>query len=77
MSYPDVGRIWQTEGRHIAQHALLLSVQLQRDELELKFFSTIATLGTPYDITLQELRIECMFPADNATERHWQQYLLS
>jgi transcriptional regulator with XRE-family HTH domain len=74
MSYPDVDRIWQTE-RRIAQHALLLSVHLQRDELELKFFSTIATLGTPYDITLQELRIECLFPADEATERNWQQHL--
>jgi transcriptional regulator with XRE-family HTH domain len=74
MSYPDVDRIWQTE-RRIAQHALLLSVHLQRDELELKFFSTIATLGTPYDITLQELRIECLFPADRETERNWQQHL--
>lgn len=77
MSDPDIERIWQTERRRTAQHALLLSVHLQRDELELKFFSTIATLGTPYDITLQELRIECMFPADDATERHWQQHLRS
>lgn len=83
MSYPDVDsaertlreRIWQTERRRTAQHTLLLSVHLQRDELELKFFSTIATLGTPYDITLQELRIECLFPADEATERNWQQLI--
>jgi transcriptional regulator with XRE-family HTH domain len=73
MSYPDVERIWQTERRGTAQHTLLLSVHLQRDELELKFFSTIATLGTPYDITLQELRLECLFPADETTERNWQQ----
>jgi hypothetical protein len=46
--------------------------KLLRDHLEWKFFSTIATLGTPYDITLQELRIECLFPADEATERDWQ-----
>ena len=25
-------------------------------------------LGTPYDITLHELRIECFFAADRATE---------
>jgi transcriptional regulator with XRE-family HTH domain len=72
-SDPDIERIWQTERRSTAQHTLLLSVHLQRDDLELKFFSTIATLGTPYDITLQELRLECLFPADEATERNWQQ----
>jgi len=26
-------------------------------------FTTITTLGTPLDITLQELRIETLFPA--------------
>nr|WP_256479005.1 hypothetical protein [Chroococcidiopsis sp. CCMEE 29] len=39
--------------------------------MEWKFFSTIATLGTPNDITLQELRIECLFPADEMTEQNW------
>jgi transcriptional regulator with XRE-family HTH domain len=72
MSYPDVERIWQID-RDLAQHTLLLNTHFQRDDLELKFFSTIATLGTPYDITLQELRLECLFPADEATERNWQQ----
>jgi transcriptional regulator with XRE-family HTH domain len=72
-SDPAIERIWQTERRSTAQHTLLLNVHLQRNDLELKFFSTIATLGTPYDITLQELRIECLFPADEATERNWQQ----
>ncbi|AFY96113.1 helix-turn-helix domain-containing protein [Chamaesiphon minutus] len=71
ISDPDIERIWQTERRSTAQHALLLSLHLRRDDLELKFFSTIATLGTPYDITLQELRLECLFPADEATERNW------
>ena len=31
------------------------------------FFSTVTTLGTPLDVTLQELRIECFFPADEQT----------
>jgi len=34
------------------------------------YFSTVTTLGTAQDITLQELRIESFFPADAATERH-------
>jgi transcriptional regulator with XRE-family HTH domain len=37
---------------------------------KLSFFSTVTTLGTPQDVTLQEVRIECFFPADEATERH-------
>jgi transcriptional regulator with XRE-family HTH domain len=74
MSYPDVAKIWQSSSR-TAQNTLLLNIHLQRDDLELKFFTTIATLGTPYDITLQELRIECQFPADEATERNWQRHV--
>ena len=31
------------------------------------FFSTVTTLGTPLDVTLQEIRIECFFPADEQT----------
>lgn len=74
MQYPGVSKVWRTSSAsHTAQNALLLTVQLQREDLTLQFFSTIATLGTPYDITLQELRIECMFPADDATEQAWRQ----
>jgi transcriptional regulator with XRE-family HTH domain len=72
MSYPDVAEVWQNSSRN-AQNILLFTIHLHRDDLDLKFFSTIATLGTPHDITLQELRIECMFPADETTEQHWQQ----
>lgn len=39
-----------------------------RAKLEPSFFTTIASLGTPYDITLHELRIESFFPADEATD---------
>jgi len=34
-------------------------------------FSTIMTLGTAQDVTLQELRIETFFPADEASEHTW------
>ena len=43
---------------------LLLPVHLRKDGQELRLFSTIMTLGTPQDVTLQELRIETFFPAD-------------
>lgn len=35
---------------------------------ELSFFSTVATFGTPLDVTVAELVIESFFPADAATE---------
>ena len=41
---------------------------MQKGEAHLKFFTTLTTLGTPYDITLHELRIESFFPADEATD---------
>lgn len=34
----------------------------------LSFFSTIAQFGTPEDLTLAELRIEMLFPADDVTK---------
>ncbi|HSW04273.1 helix-turn-helix domain-containing protein [Aquabacterium sp.] len=46
---------------------LLVGLQLQRGELALNFFTTIATLGTTLDVTLQEMRIETLFPADAPT----------
>lgn len=70
MSYPGVSDLWQISNR-VEPNTLLLTVHLKRSSLELQFFSTIATLGTSYDITLQELRIECFFPADEVTEQNW------
>lgn len=45
----------------------LFTTVFAKDDLELRFFSTITTFGTPHDVTLDELRIECMFPAEEAT----------
>lgn len=50
---------------------LLLPIHIKKDDLELRLFSTVMTLGTPQDVTLQELRIETFFPADEASERMW------
>lgn len=47
--------------------APVLTIHFRRGETSLRLFTTIATLGTPQDVTLQEIRIECFFPADDAT----------
>ncbi|RTZ45544.1 XRE family transcriptional regulator [Candidimonas sp. SYP-B2681] len=50
------------------RHTLpFLPMQLRKDGVELNLFTTIATLGTPRDVTLHELRIESFFAADDAT----------
>jgi transcriptional regulator with XRE-family HTH domain len=45
----------------------VLAMHFRQGQTSLRLFTTIATLGTPQDVTVQELRIECFFPADQAT----------
>jgi hypothetical protein len=42
-------------------------VIVQAGRFRASLFSTLTTLGIPQDVTLEELRIECFFPADEAT----------
>jgi transcriptional regulator with XRE-family HTH domain len=41
----------------------------------MNFFSMITTVGTPLSITAQELRMECMFPADEESEDQYQKMI--
>ena len=47
--------------------APVLVIHFRRGDTSLRLFTTLATLGTPHDVTLQEIRIECFFPMDDAT----------
>jgi transcriptional regulator with XRE-family HTH domain len=49
--------------------APVLTIHFRRGQTSLRLFTTIATLGTPHDVTAQEIRVECFFPMDDATER--------
>jgi transcriptional regulator with XRE-family HTH domain len=44
-------------------------LHLRRGEDELRLFSLLTTVGTPLDVTAQDLAIESFFPADDATAR--------
>jgi transcriptional regulator with XRE-family HTH domain len=68
LAYPGVPSRWRTRELGVHTAPLLTSVY-RRGDVELRFFSTIATFGTPQDVTLEELRIECSFPADDVTDR--------
>ena len=50
---------------------LLVPIHVRKGDLELRLFCTYMSLGTPQDVTLQELRIETLFPADESSERIW------
>ncbi len=66
LAYPGVPAEWRT--REIgAPTTPLLTTIFRKGDVELKFFSTITSFGTPHDVTLEELRIECSFPADDTT----------
>jgi len=67
LSYPDVPQKWRTLDLDAAP-VPFLGVELRRGNTHLTFFSTLTTLGVPYDITLHELRVECFFPADRESE---------
>ena len=47
--------------------APVLVIHFRKGETALRVFTTIATFGTPQDVTLQEIRVECFFPMDEVT----------
>lgn len=52
-----------------ATGAPVLPMRFRKGDTALALFTTIATLGTPQDVTAQELRVESFFPSDEATAR--------
>jgi transcriptional regulator with XRE-family HTH domain len=46
----------------------MIPIGFMRGKKTLNYFSMITTVGTPQTIAAQELRIECMYPADEETE---------
>jgi transcriptional regulator with XRE-family HTH domain len=66
LAYPDAKTEWKNP---IALSAIpVIPVGFVKDGKLLNYFSMVTTVGTPQTIAAQELRIECMFPADEATE---------
>jgi len=70
LAYPGVPALSQAVSL-VEARAPVLTMDFRKGESSLRVFTTIATLGTPQDVTLQEIRIECFFPADEETARHF------
>ncbi len=65
-AYPDVDIERTPHATHGA--APVMPIGFVKDGRVLNYFSMVSTVGTPQAIVAQELRVECMFPADDATE---------
>src|ERR1700737_804640 len=66
MAYPGLPSEWRFP-RNPAGSSPVMTMQLRKDDLRLVFFSTFTTLAMPTDAVLQQLKIECFYPADSAT----------
>jgi transcriptional regulator with XRE-family HTH domain len=67
LTFPDAQDIWH-RSPPTSPVEPVLPVSFAKDGRRFEMFSAVTTLGTPQDITLQEIRIECFFPANPATE---------
>jgi transcriptional regulator with XRE-family HTH domain len=68
LAYPGTPTHWRTRDVTTPPTPLLTTF-FRKGDVELRFFSTITTFGTPHDVTLEELRIECTFPVDESTAK--------
>lgn len=69
LAYPGVPEHWHTPDL-TSFLPPLVTLKLKKDELELSFFSTITTFAKPRDLTLHQLRIECLHPATADTAEY-------
>ncbi len=68
LAYPNLPRLFEAPDVDQPPDPVL-AIHFVKDGTPLKLFTTIATLGTPQDATVEEIRIECFFPVDAAAER--------
>ena len=70
LAYPDVSKVLKTTSADV-DTSPVLPMHFLKDDVSLQLFTTIATLGTPQNVTAQELRIESFFPMDDETEKRF------
>jgi transcriptional regulator with XRE-family HTH domain len=67
LTFPDVAALSETMPSEDEGQSPVLPIHFLHKATSLRLFTTIATLGTPRDVTLQEVRIEFFFPMDEPT----------
>lgn len=71
--YPGVRPEWRAPSASDAMPMIPLT--FVKDGVRLDYFSLITTVGTPQAVTAEELRLECMFPANEETETEHARFL--
>jgi transcriptional regulator with XRE-family HTH domain len=66
-SYPDVERLLKSAAEP-ADSGLFIPVSLRLGGQEVRWMTTILTFGAATDVNLEELVVECFFPADAESE---------
>jgi transcriptional regulator with XRE-family HTH domain len=66
MIYPGLS-VFAKPARAPATASPVMTMQLQKDDFRLTFYSTFTTFAMPADAALQQLKIEGFYPADDAT----------
>lgn len=69
LRYPDVPSAWRTPDFAEAVEPTF-TIRLAKGDVRLGFLTTITTFSAPQSAPLEELRIECCFPLDEATRRY-------
>jgi len=64
--YPGVKPGWATPA--LPDTLPMVPMNFVRDGTVLSYFSLVTTVGAPQAVAAQELRVECMYPADEETE---------
>jgi len=68
LAYPGVPSRWAAIDPNVVLSPFV-PVSFGKGSFSASYFSAVTTLGTPQDITLQEIRVECFYPANEATRR--------
>jgi transcriptional regulator with XRE-family HTH domain len=73
--YPGVMPEWRAPSSGDTMPMIPLS--FVKAGVRLNYFSMVTTVGTPQTIAAEEMRLECMFPADDATEAAHSRFVLA
>jgi transcriptional regulator with XRE-family HTH domain len=66
LAYPDVPSDWTAPGSLSALP--MIPLRFVKDGAVMNYFSLVTTVGAPQAVAAQELRVECIYPADDDTE---------
>jgi transcriptional regulator with XRE-family HTH domain len=79
LACPGIDPAWKTTKSLLVDTAAstlpLVPMTFAHDGFTLSFFSLVTTVGTPQAAAAQELRLETMFPVDDAAEQAYAQFM--